>query len=503
MPDSAIEYFHSVVPSTPPSLRQHLLALPHETVHAVDALLRFVLNAPCPPAAAADVHDTWDQAQHEASWRIDQLRNPLPSSSHLKRAHDDVSPGPSNAAAKRVKTDSTAPEDDPPLFTLHALSLTSPIRKKADITVHERTLRLTSGPACTPEAPPIRLAALKRAFFLPTRGKSKPHWTVLLLPSDVPIAAGKAGAEARAASPGPPVVFGVDAVPAAALSTSTYAAQGQPQTTVHPKGTPAEPALRTFLRHLPATALEPRTDVFRSAGGAGEAGVEAYRGAKPGTLWFLREGVLWDGRPAEFFALADLAPVEAAETGDVEGVRTISATGRTCSVLVRRVEDGEEGTVAEVDFGMVDGREQEGIARWVRAHRHLFGMREGAGGNGSGPSAAAAAEEDSEDGEDADFVASDSDDGSATSDSDDDGSGAETVDDAEGDAEDGDATDEEEGGEEEGALDPARHPLLRPGAMPKHMSRAAMEMVVGIVEGSLLGGGGGGEDEEEADELED
>jgi hypothetical protein len=60
-------------------------------------------------------------------------------------------------------------------------------------------------------------------------------------------------------------------------------------------------------------------------------------------------------------------------------------------------------------------------------------------------------------------------------------------------------------------LDPAHHPLLRPGAIPR-MSKAAMEMAVGIVEDAFAGGGNGerggeeGEDElgaEEEDELDD
>ncbi|KZT66171.1 hypothetical protein DAEQUDRAFT_740136 [Daedalea quercina L-15889] len=566
MPDSAIEYFHAVVPSAPLTLRKHLLALPHDTVHAVDALLRFVLDAPCPPTAPWDDHTAWAQAQNEVAWRIAQLRknaaaaaaaaattaaaataNASTSAGH-KRSHDEASPAPPASTStpagpsKRPKIDDTAAPpadtDDPPLFTLHALSVTSPIRKKADITIHANTLRLTTGPARTPEAPPVPLAALRRAFLLPTRGKSKPHWTVLFMPSDVPVAPGKAGAEARererTGAQAPLVAFGVDAVPSAPLTTTTYPtpSHSQPQTTVHPRGAPAEPPLRAFLAHFHTPPLEPRTDVFRSAASAGAgaadvAGVEAYRGAKPGTLWFLSEGILWDGRPAEFFALRDVAPGAAGGDADAdagadapEGVRTLSATGRTCSVLIRRRGDEEddeggesEARVAEVDFGMVDGKEQEGIARWVRRHRHLFGRAAAPPRAGAGPSdptvaalaAANDADEDEEDAEDEDFVASESDDGSATSESDGDGSGAETVDEDGGGAEAG--GDEEEEEEEEGALDPAHHPLLRPGALAMRISRAAMELAVGIVEqdfvGSPAGDGDEEGDEDEEDELED
>ena len=67
-----------------------------------------------------------------------------------------------------------------------------------------------------------------------------------------------------------------------------------------------------------------------------------------------------------------------------------------------------------------------------------------------------------------------------------------------GDDEDGDSDAEDddvvlEGSDEE--LDPKRHPLLQPGAMPR-MSKAAMEMAIGMVTVDLTG-------VDEDDELED
>ena len=41
--------------------------------------------------------------------------------------------------------------------------------------------------------------------------------------------------------------------------------------------------------------------------------------------------------------------------------------------------------------------------------------------------------------------------------------------------------------EDEEELDPAKHPLLRPGAMPR-MSKAAMDAAVGMVLGDMMGG---------------
>lgn len=117
------------------------------------------------------------------------------------------------------------------------------------------------------------------------------------------------------------------------------------------------------------------------------------------------------------------------------------------------------------------------------------------------------------DSEDDDFSASVSDlDGSeqSTDGNTSDGGVNDKDEDAEGDEDEGeddaegsvdDLKEEEE--EEEEEFDPTHHPLLRPGAMPK-MSKAALEMAVGIVENDLVGGSAQGRDgpeEEEEDEL--
>ncbi|KAI0270479.1 hypothetical protein BC834DRAFT_861622 [Gloeopeniophorella convolvens] len=133
---------------------------------------------------------------------------------------------------------------------------------------------------------------------------------------------------------------------------------------------------------------------------------------------------------------------------------------------------------------MIEGRAREGIERWEGAEE---GLR---------------AREDAEDAEDEDFVvrSGSSDGGSPTgsesgSGSDADGgggSGAEEEEDDDGSAQASGDEDEDDGeGEDEDAdeaLDPAHHPLLRAGALPK-MTRAAMDAAVGIVVGDLAGPG--------------
>src|SRR6266567_1383025 len=72
--------------------------------------------------------------------------------------------------------------------------------------------------------------------------------------------------------------------------------------------------------------------------------------------------------------------------------------------------------------------------------------------------------------------------------------------------EDGDDDDDNSEGQDmngdDNRLDPAHHPLLRPGALPR-MSKASIEMAVGFVE-DAFGGGSNGErrGEEGEDELD-
>ncbi|CCM00983.1 uncharacterized protein FIBRA_03031 [Fibroporia radiculosa] len=558
MNETQLQYFNQVLPHTPSLLHAQLAALPDPTKLTIDTLLRFVLHASC-AEEDVDMRASWGIAQKKASEEIAKLAEPVGSNGvgGTKRAREE---GDMLENSKRAKigTDEgkhasrrhvfscayhfEPAKDDPPLFTLHALSFTSPIRKKANVTIHAHTLRLTHPTTHVSEHVPIPLDTLKRAFLLPTRGKTKPHWTVVLLPTDVP-ALGKSGKDKDKDDSTLSIVFGLDAMPAG-FSTSDHV-QGTLET-MHAKGTPTLPALRAFLAHLPIPTLEPSTDVFRSAfssgsatGGSsgpteGTAGIEAYRGAKQGTLWFFASGVLWDGRPAEFFAVEDLARTE---EGEVRAVRTISATGRTCSAILRRVEPGgereeqkgggdeeEEERVVDVDFGMIDGKEQDGIARWAKRCKNLFGRKVAASSpsklqGGSKPNtnaqpnvAANIPIDDESDEDDSDFVGDDSSDGgSATSDSSSDSSDA-----ASGAEEDvGDDASEDEAdvsdAEDEMELDPQHHPLLRPGAMPR-MSRAAIEMVADMIVEDAVGGPAAraprrppvaDSSEDEEDELED
>lgn len=480
---------------------------------------------------------------------LEKLKAVTNTSNHKRTREGDDGGEPESKKAKSSSSSDQTPEDDQPLYTLHAISVSSPIRKKLDVTIHKSSIRFANAITKATELS-IPISHLKRAFLLPTRGKTKPHWTVLIMSSDMPVPTGKASAAATKEEQ-PQIVFGVDAVTAAVFLITDHTKKdvggvGENPTssssTSHPKGTSVLPHLHAFLSHLPFRTLEPSTAVFKSAvstSGDGTAGVEGYRGAKNGTLWFFSEGLLWDGKPGEFWSVADLVGGKRGkgqvdvDLGGAEGVRTVSATGRSCSVIIcRKVvvqgqgdeedQEEEEEESVDTDVGMVDGKEQEGIARWVKKHRHLFGVAPVAMDEDGTGKQLAVPEEDDSDEDDSDFEGSSSDGGSPSSSSgededvdaggsnrrrrkrggdDDDamsedlGSGSERSDSEDGDAEDeGDANganenedDEEDTEEEDEDLDPARHPLLRPGAMPR-MSRAAIDAVVGMVENDLMGG---------------
>ncbi|CDO77129.1 hypothetical protein BN946_scf184657.g4 [Trametes cinnabarina] len=518
-------YLDSLTPLLPNDTREVLdRALQAPDLKSIlETVLRLAVGAPAPEN---EIVSGWDGLQDRAAKIVSDLKRGEPGRSH-KRSRDDEP----QSSSKRPRAEIfPSAEEDPPLFTLHALSVSSPIRKKVNITVHRSSIRLVNPSTQNEEHAPIPLAALQRAFLLSTRGKSKPHWTVALMASDAPAPTGKA-ADALKETPVPQLVFGLDASLVGNFTTTSYDAAGSVKTESYTKGKPSLPALRSFLSHIPISTFEPSTSIFRSAltpSGDGIAGVEAYRGAKQGTLWFLHEGVLWDGKPCEFFALEHLAPAAKGEQS-YEGVRTLSATGRTCSVILRRIparsdrtsstgEDDEgDGEVEgeDIDFGMVDGREQETIGRWIKAHRHLFGRpltsepaspsTSGGRADIKGKGKATAQDprnEETEDEEDSDFTMDSSDEESSSDDSEEsEGSGGE-----EGASdEEGDASDDATGDEAEEKLDPKHHPLLRPGAMPR-MSRAAVEAVVGMVEQDFMGTGRSvtrPDDSDEEDELDD
>ena len=520
-------YLRSILPVLPTPIASKIRTLcassPDNEV-IFEHLIRLLAGAePEAEPSSKDFKGSWAEKQADTLKILAELHPP-----DKKRGREEDSDDVQQA--KRHRLD---PGD--PLFTLHAISTTSPVRKKVDVTIHTNAITFTHPTSRAVEAT-IPLDSLNRAFILPTRGKSKPHWTVVLLSSDVP--AEKPKPNTTASDNEQQIIFGLDAVP-----STTFKITSHPTVLESPRGNPTLPHIHSFFSHLPnrIVIITPNVSTFKSAcpgiganASEGIPGVETYRGAKPGNLWFAEEGILWgESKPCEFWAVGDLL--------SKEGLRVVGA-GKTCSViLTRRIQSSleddkhneEEGE--ETEFGMVDSREREGIYEWVRKHRNLFAAGGGAPSGSTNPSATTTAgsskssnssakdrkvnhpssgpltirtlqdgDSDSEDGDFEDSSVEDLDgsekmsgeegDESSDEDSSDSGNGS-GVDDADN------ADEPDMDTKDDGPLDPAHHPLLRPGAMPR-MSKAATEMAVGIVEDAF--GGGADEDEvDEQDELDD
>ncbi|KAJ7743344.1 histone chaperone Rttp106-like-domain-containing protein [Mycena metata] len=487
----ATPFLTAVFPTLPPELSESLAVFQTPAgAQALDNLIRFVSGGDAP---VPDTQQKWSERQQEALMALSALKSPSTNGKRQREQDAD-----SDSDAKRQKTDA---DDGPPLLTLHAISTTSPIRKKVDINVHGSCIQFLN-PSTRAIESSIPLSTLTRAFLLPTRGKMKAHWTVVLLSSDTPDRGKKPAAQSAAS---PQVIFGLDAAASAAVKYTTYGST--PELHTLKGGTPTRDLLIDFVHRLNLPVLEPVPTVFKSAcpgiavsaSEGGVPGIEAYRAAKAGTLWFLSDGVLWgESKPCEFWALEDLL-------GKEDGLRVVSATGRTCTLVLTRksppeelkeLDEGEADPGVESAFSLIDGKEQEGINKWVRAHRELFGKEKQAG-------VGAVQVQDDSDEEDGDFEAdSESDGGSASSGSDDEddsdggGSGNEEAEDSGGD----DNMDED--GDDDEELKVENHPLMRPGAMPR-MSRAAIDMVAAMVGADLVGDGDGDAEDEGEDELED
>lgn len=492
--------------------------------NTLDVLFRFVSGAEAPKNASQKTRTDWPDKQSLFRDSISTLSQSA-GGTQIKRSRDsEVGVSPSKDS-KRLKL-SPETTKDPPLYTIHSIGCTLPVRKKCNITIHTSSIKFTN-PANTDNIEAtIPLTSVTRAFLLPTKGKQKAHWTIVLLCGDAP--------DRSKSSTTQQIVFGLDAITTAPLTTTAYSSIDS-IVNVTPKSSETLPIIQAFLSYLPIPTLQPSTSVFKSAiakspgRDGGVPCVDAFLGAKPGNLWFLDEGILWgENKPLEFWGIESLGEGE-------EGVRLVSATGRNCTVILTRsvpgTGDEEEEVLEDTEFGMVDGKEQEGIKEWVRKRQRLFGKRAAvsnavangngaASGSGKSPSKAknilvpsSKSNEiedqpmggDDSDSSDESFEADSDDDGSASSSSSSSGSdsgsgsGSGSGSDQEEASESGDY---DEGDIEEVELNPKNHPLMRPGAMPR-MSKAAINMAVGMVEDDLMGGGSVVEETDDEDELDD
>ncbi|KAF5353512.1 hypothetical protein D9756_007888 [Leucocoprinus leucothites] len=526
--------FHAISPHLPEPVLNGLRSTPVDEL-ALDNLVRLISGAEPSPHSTSDVRAEWSAKQTSIAALLSSFGR-----SDSKRSREDTEAGtatkrPRLSPPETTSTSESTTDTGRLVYSLQPVSATAPVRKKVEINIRENAIIFLNSATKAPEGPPIPLSILRRAFLLPTRGKTKPHWTVVILSSDYqPITA--RGKPATATSDEKPqIIFGVDAKLNAALEVTTYDAEGKSTTTTHARNTESLPILRQFLTQLHIPILEPSLSVFKSAvpglsknvNPDGVPGIEAYRSAKPGSLWFMHEGILWgESKPCEFWAVEDLI-------GKTEGLKIIGGIGKTCSVILTRRsrppsqdkdagdkntsegatadDEPEEDLGEETEFSMVDSKEKEGIDKWVKEHRHIFGT---AGGRTpvedsskpekvvpTGPLTIHSLANEIDSSDDEDFAASSDDDSAGSGDSNSEDSGDEDEDETSEAEEGGEGEDDARSGasdEEEEGLDFKHHPLLRAGRLPR-MSKAAMDVAVGMVVDDMVGS----DEEEEVDELMD
>lgn len=482
-------YIDAVAGSLPPALSPVISSFGARAQTDLETLIRFCVDARCPEQLKS--HDSaWNSGQTNLKAKLALLE--ASAGTKRERPEPEYVDGANVASNKKVKLIAMEEgSDESSLFTIHALSISSPVRKKVDVIVTPSSLRFLNSSNGNLEAR-IPITNLKRAFLVSNlaKNKNKEQWTVSIIGPDRIYKKMETSEQVQ-------VVFNVEkTIPSGKEGFRTTTGKEAP--VVHAKGEETLPILKLFLSNLPSHCerifADRDSSSFRATNG--QPCVEAYRGAKEGLLCLLPRGILWaNAKPCEFFALEDLT--RDSDTPMLGGVKTVSATGRTLSVYVRRkiaADSGEEEDADvgdEFEFGMIDGRESENINSWIRKHKNLFGKPRthvpGSPSKARPGKEPAENDDDESDEDDEDFeVSSESDGGEPSSESneDDQENEAETASEASGDEGDRNMSGEE--------LDEAHHPLMRPGAMPK-LSKAAMETVVHMVADDL---------EEEVDELD-
>ena len=510
--NSSANAFHAISHLIPEEIHQGLKSVPMDEL-CLDNLVRLISGARPSPYSRIDLGAEWLEKQNS----IISVLSPL-CQSNIKRPLEQPDPDISN---KRPRT--SPPEIESPtvadagrsVYSLKPISATAPVRKKIEIDIRESAIVILNSTTQIPEGPPIPLSILRRAFLLPTRGKTKPHWTVVILSSDYQLTTGRG--KQSTADEKPQIIFGIDAILAAPLQVTSYDTERKATVTTHAKNEESLPVLRQLFDQLPIPVLEPSPSVFKSAvpglyksaNPDGVPGIEAYRSTKPGNLWFMREGILWgESKPCKFWPVEDFM-------GKTEGLKIIGGIGKTCSVILTRISrhtskaiDGLEDPGEETEFSMVDSKEKEGIKKWVQQHQHSFNTA-GDGGssterNASEPKVVSTGPltihnlGDANDSSDEDFTAS-TDDDSNLSTSDSDSGDSEGANDDEAEESEGENASTKSGvsgeeGEEE--LGSEHHPILHLERFPR-VSKAAMDMAITMVVDDMVGGN------DEEDELID
>jgi hypothetical protein len=338
---------------------QNLEANPDSAL-VVEAILLLCAGAPCPPwVAPQPLPDEWNTARTRLLSAFESLAPNEVTSLKRPRGSDLTEPSTTTAKKPKLIDDS----DDPPIFTLHGISFTSPIRKKADITVRRVTLRFTDPKDPTSNLyEPIPIRKFRRGFIVSTPGKAKPHWTTIILPEDPNDQS---------------VIFGCDAAVTTPQSTTKY--PSPPQS--HAKGTPTKPLIHSLFAYFPSgpdglvDLYEPKSADFRSALGNGQS-IDAYIGAKDGHLHFFGNGVLWgEKKPCLWFPLEDIVDMHTGVSSGRSLTLYVSIKPKSQvsgANLAGEMEGVDDAPLEMHDFSLIDSKEETPIKKWITDHKQQF-----------------------------------------------------------------------------------------------------------------------------------
>ena len=167
---ASTHYLRSILPSLPTEIASKLRNLCSSPANesVFENLVRFLSGAEHSPDASKDIYEQWSEKQATTRSVLSNL-TPL-SYLDKKRPRDedqmmeDADSQQSNKRLRVPQPEQLAELDSgDPLITLHALSATSPIRKKVDITIHKNVIKFTNPTTHASEGSSISVSSLKRA----------------------------------------------------------------------------------------------------------------------------------------------------------------------------------------------------------------------------------------------------------------------------------------------------------------------------------------------------
>ncbi|KAK1760139.1 hypothetical protein QBC47DRAFT_366464 [Echria macrotheca] len=291
-----------------------------------------------------------------------------------KRRRVDIAPTQSSNGFGSSQQNGSSGADaatDSVLLEIRDISVSVPQRKKYDLCFTKNFLYArapgTSGPVQGIVYP---WREIEHAFYLPVPDKSQVQHNYVLFPRNSYLPTTKQANGAAAAAPGgeqvmEPLVFTVPST-APKPGSITGPSAGAAEAVSDSYSSLFHWALTTTLRaagnrSCELVASDPRIfhSVARQAYRPTEKAVhvKAFRGSKDGFLFFLPTGILWGFKKPLLFLPLDR----------IVAVSYTSVLQRTFNIVVEF--EGRDGTAEEIEFGMLDQEDYQGIDEtYVKRH---------------------------------------------------------------------------------------------------------------------------------------